>query len=450
MASNMNCFLIWVPSSEEERREFTSRKSRDWSKTPAIEEEPEERDEHDYKTSPVGDTNNTDDDRQPHTEKVAKFEVTKITEDQIDSATTKTNVLPSGDGDMLLNNESTVEPKTEESEDVPHLTKEPSEVGEVTSGGDDKERDPTPDSVNQTIGTGGFLAWETLEDIVNRVLVNKDVKSLHCVYTSDKKSAQISFCVPFDDVENLLLELQNNGIGIADNSSITVFPASVFVSDELKKRKDSSSTENVDTTNRIDKFYTSVKSRLMVMEVMSRIKAGAEFTFDFVILLILASMIAFMGLIENSSVVLVASMLVSPLMGPILAGIFGGAVQDKSLIRLGVKHEVYCLVACVLIGFILGLIIIPFIDQYSVVSASFPTPEMTGRGDYRSLWVGTLIAVPSGAGVALSVLGGNAGSLVGVAISASLLPPAVNCGIWWALALVEAARPEQSAFIGLY
>ena len=44
----------------------------------------------------------------------------------------------------------------------------------------------------------------------------------------------------------------------------------------------------------------------------------------------------------------------------------------------------------------------------------------------RGLWVGISIALPSGAGVALSVLGGNAGSLVGVAISASLLPPAVN------------------------
>ena len=44
----------------------------------------------------------------------------------------------------------------------------------------------------------------------------------------------------------------------------------------------------------------------------------------------------------------------------------------------------------------------------------------------RGLWVGVLIALPSGAGVALSVLGGNTGSLVGVAISASLLPPAVN------------------------
>ena len=48
---------------------------------------------------------------------------------------------------------------------------------------------------------------------------------------------------------------------------------------------------------------------------------------------------------------------------------------------------------------------------------------MIDRGRVRSLYVGVLIAIPSGAGVALSVLGGNAGSLVGVAISASLLPP---------------------------
>ena len=63
---------------------------------------------------------------------------------------------------------------------------------------------------------------------------------------------------------------------------------------------------------------------------------------------------------------------------------------------------------------------------------------MLSRGELRSLWVGVLIATPSGAGVALSVLGGNAGSLVGVAISASLLPPAVNCGLFWAMSIVIA------------
>lgn len=47
------------------------------------------------------------------------------------------------------------------------------------------------------------------------------------------------------------------------------------------------------------------------------------------------------------------------------------------------------------------------------------------------LFVGIAIAIPSGMGVALSVLGNNTSSLVGVAISASLLPPLVNAGMLW-------------------
>ena len=56
-----------------------------------------------------------------------------------------------------------------------------------------------------------------------------------------------------------------------------------------------------------------------------------------------------------------------------------------------------------------GLPIMPWIAHYYDRTAEFqfPTSEMLARGELRSLWVGVLIAVPSGAGVALSVLGGN-------------------------------------------
>ncbi len=70
---------------------------------------------------------------------------------------------------------------------------------------------------------------------------------------------------------------------------------------------------------------------------------------------------------------------------------------------------------------------------------------MLSRGKLRSLVVGVFVAVPSGAGVALSVLGGHVGSLVGVAISASLLPPAVNCGLFWAVAAVA---PDSDILLG--
>lgn len=40
--------------------------------------------------------------------------------------------------------------------------------------------------------------------------------------------------------------------------------------------------------------------------------------------------------------------------------------------------------------------------------------------------LGIFTAIPSGAAVAIAILGENIGSMVGVAISASILPPAVN------------------------
>lgn len=49
------------------------------------------------------------------------------------------------------------------------------------------------------------------------------------------------------------------------------------------------------------------------------------------------------------------------------------------------------------------------------------------RGNARSLWMGVLWALTSGSGVAVALLQGSAGPLIGVAISASLLPPLVNC-----------------------
>ena len=55
-------------------------------------------------------------------------------------------------------------------------------------------------------------------------------------------------------------------------------------------------------------------------------------------------------LVESSSVTLVASMLISPLMGPILAGIFGAVVGDSKLRNLGVVNELISLVICVLSG----------------------------------------------------------------------------------------------------
>ena len=76
------------------------------------------------------------------------------------------------------------------------------------------------------------------------------------------------------------------------------------------------------------------------------------------------------------------------------------------------------------------------------VASTWPTSEMLSRSTLRNLYFGIPIAFFSGLGVAVSLLDDQTSSLVGVAISASLLPPAVNAG----LLLINAFVYEREHF----
>lgn len=130
------------------------------------------------------------------------------------------------------------------------------------------------------------------------------------------------------------------------------------------------------------------------------------------------------GLAEDSTIFLASSMLISPLMGPIIATIFGTVIKDPSLGKLGLKNELIGILGAILVGFVFGMIVCTTDDRYSIGAGL--TDEMLSRCEMHSLIVGVFTAIPSGAAAAIGILGGNIGSLVGVAISASLLPPAVN------------------------
>jgi uncharacterized membrane protein len=118
---------------------------------------------------------------------------------------------------------------------------------------------------------------------------------------------------------------------------------------------------------------------------------------------------------------------------------FGSRVLDRELTSFSFKHEVYSLLVCIGIGMLIAL------GSFWTESAQeWPTEEMASRGTFVGLIAGAAIAIPSGAGVALSLLGDNTSSLVGVAISASLLPPAVNAGICWMYALLLKAGAAEN------
>jgi uncharacterized hydrophobic protein (TIGR00271 family) len=178
-----------------------------------------------------------------------------------------------------------------------------------------------------------------------------------------------------------------------------------------------------------DEKFLKMASAVRVETLSEEILSNMEWDFDYIGAVIIAGIIAGMGLITNSSVTLIASMLVSPIMSPILGFTFGIAVKDYPMCLKGAWMELWSLAICVVIGFVLMLILMA--DDPKYVTA-WVTPEMLSRGEEHNLASGASVAIPSGVGVALSVLSNNVSSLVGVAISASLLPPAVNAGMLWA------------------
>jgi len=163
-----------------------------------------------------------------------------------------------------------------------------------------------------------------------------------------------------------------------------------------------------------------------------RFFGDSQFDFNYTTLLIIASVIAALGLGNDSSASIIASMLVSPLMGPVTAIAYGISIGDFKMVRMALVTEVVSLIICIVIGLIFGASMISF-----DVAECWPVGEMTSRGTITNFLVGIPIALFSGLGVAVGLLDSQTNSLVGVAISASLLPPAVNAGMLWIIELKQ-------------
>jgi uncharacterized hydrophobic protein (TIGR00341 family) len=193
---------------------------------------------------------------------------------------------------------------------------------------------------------------------------------------------------------------------------------------------------------------------LAVEEIYENVKKQTSLSFDFIAFSILAASIAGFGLIQNNITVIVASMLLSPLMGPMLGVALGYVVRDRALFVKGTRNELISLGLSFAVGIIMALVLpilyaggpIAFVTGVeSNVSGGIIT-EITRRAGFSPIDVG--VAIFSGAAVAVSVTKGDMSSLVGVAISAALMPPAVNASLMMVLGGMYASADLVGIGIG--
>jgi len=152
--------------------------------------------------------------------------------------------------------------------------------------------------------------------------------------------------------------------------------------------------------------------------LFTNLREESKLSQNFMVLLVLATMIATFGLFINSSSVIIGAMLLAPLMQPIVSLSMGVLRQDTALEINGAKT--------IAIG------VLAVLATAAIIALSTPierlTTEMAGRLSPTILDL--FVAIVSGAAAAYAKSNEKIlGSLAGVAIAVALVPPIAVAGI---------------------
>ena len=283
------------------------------------------------------------------------------------------------------------------------------------------------------------VPFEKIEAVYDFLLDGLSIKNV-MKFTSDN-AVVLQFRIPDDSVNETIEALKSRGVGV-EYGFVDILDLKASLPRESEEKANDSKIQR-DATLAVEEIYENVKKQ-------------SSLSFDYIAFIILAAVMAGFGLIQNNVTIIVASMLLSPLMGPMLAIAFGYVVRNNPLFVKGTRNEVIGIILSLSVGVAMA-IVMPLLqpDIVTTIANDVGTgttvtniTEIPRRAGFSPLDVG--VAIFSGAAVAVSVTKGDMSSLVGVAISAALMPPAVNASMMVVLGLGTANPYVLAVGIGSF
>jgi len=202
-----------------------------------------------------------------------------------------------------------------------------------------------------------------------------------------------------DELVQPTLDALQNVVSSHPSARIIVIPvdATLPLPEQSKKAKKSTAT-----------------SREALYDMVSK---NAVLDSNFIVLVILSTLVAAIGLIKNNVAVVIGAMVIAPLLGPNLALGLGTALGDVALMRKSLNTNLAGVTLAIGLSIFLGLTW-PF---------DINSPELLARTDVGM--DSLALALASGAAAALSLTTGLSSVLVGVMVAVALLPPAATFGL---------------------
>jgi uncharacterized hydrophobic protein (TIGR00341 family) len=203
-----------------------------------------------------------------------------------------------------------------------------------------------------------------------------------------------------DDKLQLVLDTLQNVLGAQPTARIVVLrvETSLPKSEEEKRKKEDSAIETRES------LYEEVEK-------------STRLDLNYLVLVMLSTAVAAIGLIQNNIAVVIGAMVIAPLLGPNLALSLGTALGDIPLVRKSVKTLLAGILMAVFLSAVIG----------SFCPSDLSSPELMSRT--KAGLDSVVLALASGAAAAMSLTTGLSSVLVGVMVAVALLPPAATLGI---------------------
>jgi uncharacterized hydrophobic protein (TIGR00341 family) len=237
-------------------------------------------------------------------------------------------------------------------------------------------------------------------DTILAISEKYEVRDLRLGLVGEDGMQQMRLLVSDDKTQPVLDSLQGV-LGAQPSARILVLPIEIALlpkqSKEERKEEDSAIAVRESLYNNVEK--------------------NSHLDMNFVVLVILSTIVVAIGLIANNIAVVIGAMVIAPLLGPNLAFGFGTALGDIYLMRKSALTTIVGIALAIALSTVIG-----FFWPFEILSS-----ELISRTDVGLDSVA--LALASGAAAALSLTSGLSSILVGVMVAVALLPPAAALGI---------------------
>lgn len=223
------------------------------------------------------------------------------------------------------------------------------------------------------------------------------------------------FLIDAEKAEGLLDKIEkrfsdgpdDNGFLLVVNPVEAIIPSPT--NEEEEKEKEEDLTERLKQKAALPSLL-----RISRAELMQDISKDSTASSNFIIMMVLSSIVAGIGLLKDNTAIIIGAMVIAPMLGPNMALSFGTVLGDIPLVRKSAVTGLIAMGIAVIISVLWGIL--------------YPgAPDTLVRAEIR---VSDLVlAFVSGAAGAVAILRGGFSALVGVMVAVALLPPLIKSGL---------------------